>query len=301
VIGAKPRCPLELRVAFTLIARIIDPMTSARYIGVAALCASVFARPAVASELKLEITDGRVTLVARDVPARQILTEWARIGQTTIVNADKLPGTPLTLQLDSVPERQALDIVLRNASGYLAAPRAIASAGASTFDRVIIMATSTAVAGNGRPNAAAAANGGGANGGQQVFTQPYPQPNFPQQFTPAPGAYMGGEPVDDQDGPMPMPMPNGGSMPMQINPGTPGFVPPMNMQQPGGMPMPIYPNGPNGPPVFPNGQQQQPPVNTNPFNTPGAPGVIAPNPLQPGMVSPFLPPQKTPQEQPQER
>ena len=58
-----------------------------------------------AGELKLTIANGRVTLIAQEVPLRQILTEWARVGQTRIVNAEKLAGPPLTLQLVDVPEK----------------------------------------------------------------------------------------------------------------------------------------------------------------------------------------------------
>jgi hypothetical protein len=47
------------------------------------------ASTASAGELTLSIRDGRVTLVARDVPLRQILAEWARVGRTRIVNADR--------------------------------------------------------------------------------------------------------------------------------------------------------------------------------------------------------------------
>ena len=36
--------------------------------------------------------NGRVTLIADNVPLRQILPEWARVGQTKIVNGDKLSG-----------------------------------------------------------------------------------------------------------------------------------------------------------------------------------------------------------------
>ena len=35
-------------------------------------------RPAFAGELKLTMQDGRVTLIADNVPLRQILQEWAR-------------------------------------------------------------------------------------------------------------------------------------------------------------------------------------------------------------------------------
>ena len=95
-----------------------------------------------AGELQLTIANGRVTLVADNVPLKTVLSEWARIGQTRIVNAEKLTGAPLTLRLLNVPEAQALDIVLRSASGYLAAPRPAGIAGASQYDRVVILASS---------------------------------------------------------------------------------------------------------------------------------------------------------------
>ena len=79
--------------------------------------------PASAGELKLTMQNGRVTIIANNVPLRQILQEWARVGQTKIVNADKLSGPTVTLQLIDAPERDALDILLRSASGYIAAPR----------------------------------------------------------------------------------------------------------------------------------------------------------------------------------
>jgi hypothetical protein len=87
-----------------------------------------------------------VTIVADNVPVRQILQEWARIGQAKIVNADKLSGPAVTLQLINVPEKEALDILLKSAAGYIAAPRPIAMAGAAMYDRVTIMATSRAPA-----------------------------------------------------------------------------------------------------------------------------------------------------------
>src|SRR6476659_7041891 len=103
----------------------------------------IFAAP---GDLKLTMQDGRVTLIAEDVPLRQILQEWARVGQTRIVNAEKLSGPSMTLQLIDTPEKDALDILLRSASGYIAAPRAVAIANAGTYDRITIMATSKAPA-----------------------------------------------------------------------------------------------------------------------------------------------------------
>ena len=84
----------------------------------------LLALPASArNSLKLEINDGRVTLDATSVPVRQILAEWARVGGTKVVGAEKITGAPLTLKLVDMPERQALDIILRNVAGYMAAPR----------------------------------------------------------------------------------------------------------------------------------------------------------------------------------
>ncbi len=101
-------------------------------------CASA----ASAGDLKLSINGGRATIIAQDVPLRQILAEWERIGQTKIVNGDKLIGPPLTLQLVDRPEREVLDVLLRQASGYIAAARPTVVANTSQFDRVMILAVS---------------------------------------------------------------------------------------------------------------------------------------------------------------
>jgi hypothetical protein len=93
--------------------------------------------------LKLHIEDGRVTLEAQNVPVRQILAEWARVGGAKIVNGEKVVGAPLTLQLQAMPERQALDIVLRSVSGYMLAARQEGT-GVSAFDRIMILPTSSA-------------------------------------------------------------------------------------------------------------------------------------------------------------
>jgi hypothetical protein len=98
---------------------------------------------AVAGELKLTLDNGRATLIAQDVPVRQILEEWARIGKTTIVNGDKLSGPPITVQLIDRPEAEVLEVVLRSASGYIAAPRdATAPVGPSMFAKVMILPVS---------------------------------------------------------------------------------------------------------------------------------------------------------------
>ncbi len=189
---------------------------------------------AFAGELKLSIGNGRVTLIAQDVPLRQILAEWARVGQTRIVNAEKVVGPPLTLQLVDVPEKQALDIVLHSASGYMAAPRAAGMAGASLYDRIMILATSRA------PAATASTT-------PPPFTRPMPQP----QIQPPPDD-DDGEPGDQgvvpPPGVMPTTMPQPGMMPPQNAPAGvqpyPGATPqpgqhvPMTAPRPGMLPTP---------------------------------------------------------------
>jgi hypothetical protein len=101
------------------------------------------ASPAFA-DVKLTMGNGRVTLVAKDVTVRQILTEWARIGQTRIINLDRIPGGPVSMELNNMPEAQALDVLLRSVSGYLAAPRPVDAANLSHFDRIVVMPTSAA-------------------------------------------------------------------------------------------------------------------------------------------------------------
>ena len=81
------------------------------------------AAPVAAQGVTLEFQDGKVRLTAQNVSVSQILAEWARQGRTTIVNGERVPGPPVTLELQDVPEQQALDTVLRSASGYLVAAR----------------------------------------------------------------------------------------------------------------------------------------------------------------------------------
>jgi len=105
------------------------------------LAASLLTASPALADVHLTMQDGRVSIVARDATVRQILTEWARVGQTRIVNVDRVPGGPVTIELKSVTETQALEVLLRSLSGYILAPRAVAGANMSTFDRIIIMPT----------------------------------------------------------------------------------------------------------------------------------------------------------------
>ena len=106
----------------------------------AAACIVVgLASPSFAGQVKLVIRDGLVTLEAKDATLREIFAEWARVGQSLVVNAERVPSGPMTVQLTDVPERQALDTLLRSAAGFLAVPRAVAQASTSIYDRILLM------------------------------------------------------------------------------------------------------------------------------------------------------------------
>lgn len=171
-------------------------------------------------DLTLTIGGGRVTLIAEAVPVRTILQEWARLGQSRIINGEKVLGAPVTLRLVNVPEAQALDIVLRSASGYLAASRPVQMANASQFDRIVILATS-------RPTNTAPA------------PTPMASPQIPAQFPVNPAVAT--PVVEDEDEPEEEPaQPNPqGQMPVTASrpgfvgvPGNPNAVQPPPGQQP---------------------------------------------------------------------
>jgi len=258
-------------------------------------CAFVLALalPVHAQQLRLEISGGRVTLDATAVPARQILAEWARIGGTRIVGGDKVTGAPLTLKLVNVTERQALDIILRNAAGFMAAPRlAAATPGASTFDRIMILATSSvapppAVAGRTTPTANMGTPDRRMNGTERRV--PPRPPNLP------PSNALDtdddeAEAADDEAN-------SGASQPVFTFPAPPGsvtpgannpvFVPMNNAGafQPGqqGTPVITLQPGPNGPTIYnfvPNTTTTPGPTGFGVVGSP-TPGMIQPAPVQP--------------------
>ena len=68
-------------------------------------CACCWRRADGAADVQLtHRTTGRSSLVAKDATVRQILAEWARVGQTRIVNGERIAGGPVTLELTNVPE-----------------------------------------------------------------------------------------------------------------------------------------------------------------------------------------------------
>jgi len=116
------------------------------------------------AQVELSIRDGRVTLVATNATVRQILTEWARIGQTRIVNVERIPGGPVSLQLAGVPEPEALDLLLRSVTGYMAVKRAVPASQLSRYDRILVLPT------------AAVARVPVASSPNPVFQQPFAPP-----------------------------------------------------------------------------------------------------------------------------
>ena len=151
----------------------------------------------VSAEVRLTIQRGHVTLVAKDATIRQILAEWERVGQTKVVNAERIGGGLLTLELTDVPELQALDVVLRSVSGVVLAPRATAEGNVSAFERIVVVPASIAPAqaANTPPPPAFGASpfpqqappfpsdeqdGAALNRGGAVFTFPPPQVTSPQ-------------------------------------------------------------------------------------------------------------------------
>ncbi len=105
----------------------------------------IAAASTASAQVQLTMQGGHVTLSAKDATIRQILAEWERVGETKVVNGERSPGGLVTLELPDMPEQQALDIILRSASGVLFAPRTEAAAGnVSAFAQIILMPPSVA-------------------------------------------------------------------------------------------------------------------------------------------------------------
>ena len=212
------------------------------------------------SKLSLTLNNGRATLIAEDVPLRQILDEWARVGKTTIVNGDKLMGQSITVQLVDRPEGEVLELLLRSASGYIAAPRdAAAPAGPSMFARVMILPVSRG------PVGAAVTTPPPAFGGRPgPITQPMPMPVADDD-----------EPTPNVFNPNMPPPPNG--MPQQPGVNVPAVTIPVNPQTmpPGAQPPVLTAPRPGMLPAPPAGQP-------NPYGAPVQPQVVRPGPGGPG-------------------
>ncbi|MGB7217476.1 MAG: hypothetical protein WBD07_01600 [Vicinamibacterales bacterium] len=216
---------------------------------------------ASAQQVQLAMRNGRVSLVAKDATVRQILAEWARIGQTKVVNLERIPGGPITIELTNVSEDEALDVLLRSVSGYMTAPRPTPVAGLSWYDRIVVMPTSATP-----PRAAPAAS---------TASRPLLPPPV----------------VDDSDGDQPPPAsqavpPRG---PVFTNFPQPQILNPQQAAPGAGPANPLFPQ-----PQILNPQQQAVPGAPSPvISAPTAsgggvsvPGMIVPPPQQPGTQTP---------------
>jgi hypothetical protein len=215
-------------------------------IATVALLLCCTALPAAAQAVKLEFHDGNVSLTAENAALRTILTEWARLGGTQLINADKISGAPVTLQLANVPEVKALDIILRGSAGYIVSQRAAAAASQSMFDRILIVPTAGTAAVQPRPAAT-----------PPPFSFPQPQVQPP--------------PPDPDDNPVSDVPPDDDQPPR-------GVRPPNLPGRPTVPPQPFQPGDDDRP------GQPQPATPANPFGVqPGSsrPGVITPAPQQP--------------------
>jgi hypothetical protein len=92
-----------------------------------------------ASDVRITMRDGRVSIIATEATLPEILAEWARVGGTTIINGEAAKGGPITVELTDVPENEALSVLLRSSGGYVAIGRRPQSTGVSRFDRIQIM------------------------------------------------------------------------------------------------------------------------------------------------------------------
>jgi hypothetical protein len=217
------------------------------------------ATSAAAQGVTLEFQDGgKVRLTAQNVSVSQILAEWARRGRTTIVNGERVAGAPVTLELQNVTEQEALEVVLRNVSGYLVAAREAPVSGASTFDRIYILPTSS------RPTTAASVG-------------PVPQPAIQVQD-------------DGDDAEVPNPRgpntPPGGRLPREVNQPTNTVRPPVTVDDDGPE------NRPAPTPTNPFGVQ--PGTGRPGVVTPGTPSPTPPGAVTPAIPAPNTPGTITP-------
>ena len=236
----------------------------------------LWAIPAAAQQLTLEFNQGLVTVDAASVPLRTILNEWATRGGTKVVGGEKISGAPLTVKLVDVPEAKALEVIMRSVAGYMAAPRSTGQ-GASIYDRILVMATSTAP-----PAPAASARPSPSNpntmAGTQRFVPPQrqtdddnanrdeedPNPPQPPVFTfPAangqPGQFPqpGQQQMQQQMQPM---IVNPQGQTITITPNAPTNYPtttPFGGGAPGSINAPAVPPGQPGGITRPPGRQQQ--------------------------------------------
>jgi hypothetical protein len=248
-------------------------------------CGIIVPAAGAGPSVRLTIRDGSVWLAADRATASEILAEWARVGQTRIINGERVPGGPMTLELNGVPEQQALEVVLRSASGFLALARSIARADASSpsmtsrFERIMVLPVSTAPP---APGALAAAGqvtgpvpGPAPVAGPAPVPGPAPGAGFvPFQPTAPDGLQRRRGAMSSASTPQRIIGPDGLPLPDDQEDAPPG--PPPGAMPPGFAPPPVQtaPGAPGANPAAPGA------VPVSPAGVP-SPGMIVPGPPQP--------------------
>jgi hypothetical protein len=152
-----------------------------------------------ARRLELKFKDGKVTLIAQGVTAREIMAEWARQCGCLVQGTDRLPpGSNLPMQFEDQPEAVVLESLLRGAGGYLLGPRAPGSAGASLYGSVAVfpLVRGTATTSYAAPSPVAAPLVTGGSPDDEIPPViPVSNPQTPAQTPPAPGRPGGPAPT----------------------------------------------------------------------------------------------------------
>lgn len=103
--------------------------------------------PQAPSERKLQISfeGSNVTLVAANVSIPEILAEWGRLSGCVMVNAERMSRVPIVapIQFENQPQQRVLESLLRSAAGFILSPRKANRPGATDFEMVYILATSS--------------------------------------------------------------------------------------------------------------------------------------------------------------
>jgi len=98
-----------------------------------------------ARKLEISFQGSNVTLAAANVSLPEILAEWARLSGCVMVNAERLSRVPIVapIQFENQPQQRVLESLLRPAAGFILSPRKVNRPGATDFEMVYILATSS--------------------------------------------------------------------------------------------------------------------------------------------------------------
>ncbi|HEY6360614.1 MAG TPA: hypothetical protein VIX63_05895, partial [Vicinamibacterales bacterium] len=183
---------------------------------------------------------------------------------------------------NAVPERQALDVLLRSVSGYMLGPRAASTPGVTVFDRIMILPTSTPPA-NPPPTAG------------RGFPPPRPQAGIPQPMMPQLPFVPSPDEIDEDD----EDLLTDDIQPPVVTPQVRPRPLPRELMPQGGQPPPLPFEIPtDDPDVDPAEQPTAQPQRPTPGNPVGIPPGTA---ARPGVITPVPqgPQQRTPRTDPE--